>query len=401
MRPSLSLINIDYRQPMALLTAREAAARLGVKPESLYAYVSRGLLTSRRRAGKRGSVYDSAEIEALARRGRPRAASRSTGIDFAIESRITSIANGRLSFRGRDATRLARSATFERVAELLWTGELPERGPRWRSLGIEAPVMPTLVDQLRMAVVLAGAADPRRGDLAPASIVAAGRGLLATMVEALPLAGDAPSRGSLAPQLWARLSTARPRSAMVDVLNAALVLVADHELAASTLAVRVAASTRADPYAVVSAGMGPLAGPLHGAASREVHRLLKAAGASGPEAALAETLKVHQLYPGFGHPLYPDGDPRAKTLLTLLRAASPDLAKMATVDATVRTIQRRSRIYPTIDFALGALTYVAGMPAEAGEAIFTISRAAGWLAHALEEYGEAPLRYRIRAVYVG
>ena len=107
------------------LTAAEAARRLGVKPATLYAYVSRGLLGRDKAADGRGSLFDPDEVEQLARRGRPR---RPAGVaDITVESAITQIAAGRLRYRGLDAAGLAASRSFEDVAELLWTGELPDR----------------------------------------------------------------------------------------------------------------------------------------------------------------------------------------------------------------------------------------------------------------------------------
>ena len=134
-----------------------------------------------------------------------------------------------------------------------------------------------------------------------------------------------------------------------------------------------------------------------------------AAGTSGgpsemraaAEAAAAEALRSSGRYPGFGHPLYPAGDPRAITLLELLREAAGDLPGMAVTEAVLVATQRRAAIAPNVDFALAALGSVAGMPIDAGEAIFTIARTAGWLAHAIEEYGEAPARFRPRAGYRG
>src|SRR5579859_3368611 len=115
------------------LTALQAAQRLGVKPATLYAYVSRGVLRRDRAPDGRGSLFDAEEVERLARRGRPR---RPAGVaDITVESAITEITGDRLRFRGLDAIRLATSRTFENVAELLWTGEFPAPSPAllWRA----------------------------------------------------------------------------------------------------------------------------------------------------------------------------------------------------------------------------------------------------------------------------
>jgi citrate synthase len=397
-------------------TADEAAARLGVKVDTVYAYVSRGVLHSRRPPGSRISLFDREEVEVVARRGRPRRTSRPPALDFVIESQLTTIGDHQLRYRGHDACRLARSASFEQVAHLLWTGDTIPPGPPWEGMSICVPDAPDLRDRLRLAVVLASAGDPLRADLTTPAVVATGRSLLATMVAAIPARGDARSarlvldqsrlsiggtravRGTLAGRLWGRLTGARPTPGLVAALNAALVLCADHELAASTLAARVAASARADPFAVVLAGLGPLSGALHGGASRVVYRLLDTAATLGAEPALARSIEAYGRYPGFGHPLYPDGDPRGRVLLDMIRAASPQSPALGVADAVIAAARRRARLEPTIDVALAVLALVTRMPVDAGEGIFTIARTAGWLAHAIEEYGEAPLRFRARAV---
>jgi citrate synthase len=401
------MVNVDYRQGMTLLTADQAARRLGVKVETVYAYVSRGALGRQRRAGSRASWFDAGEVEQLARRGRPRRTTRPPAIDVLVESGITAIGEDGHRYRGHLARQLASTATFEQVAELLWTGHLPAFAP-WEPVSVSDAELPTPVDRLRHAVVLAAAGDPLAGDLRPEAVVPRARALLATMAAAIPATGDTraarldlgdgPLRGTIAGRLWPRLTGAgRPRPALVSALNAALVLLADHELAASTLAARIAASTRADPYAVVLAGLGPLAGPLHGRASRHARRLLDDAADHGVAAALRDALDAHGSYPGFGHPLYPDGDPRARQLLGLVRAA----ADTEVLDEVVDTVRRRAAVEPNVDLALAALTAAARMRPDAGEVVFAVARAAGWMAHALEEYGSPPLRFRARAVYVG
>jgi citrate synthase len=269
-----------------------------------------------------------------------------------------------------------------------------------------------LLDRVRVAVALAALDDPSRADLRPDAIEACGRALIATVVDSLPLRGDGraprlaltpgttPLRGTIAGRLWARLAGVRAQPELVAALNAALVLLADHDLAASTFAARVAASVRADPYAVVSTGLGPVSGPLHGRASRAAREMLDgAAGPGGPSLATAEALRTWGLYPGFGQPLYPDGDPRATALLDRLRRAAGGSRAMAVVDGVVSAAQRRAPIHPNVDFALAALGLVTNMPPDGGEVIFAVARMAGWIAHAMEEYQEAPVRFRPRASY--
>ncbi len=392
------------------ITADETAARLGVKVDTVYAYVSRGALRSWREPRSRTSRFDPDEVEALARRGRPRRATRPPALDFTIQTSLTTIGDHDVLYRGHSALALARTATFEEVAQLLWTGRPAAEHVTWSPTPVALPDLPAIRDRLRLAVVLTSATDPFRADLTAPAVAGRAASLIATMTEAVPCTGEAraprlvlpgggpPRRGTIAGRLWGRLAGTRPTPGLVGALNAALVLLADHELAASTLAARVAASARADPYGVVLAGLGALSGSLHGGASRLAYQLLVSASAIGPDAALARALEVHQRLAGFGHPLYPDGDPRARVLLELLREASAGSPALAVGDRVVAAVRRSTQTEPNVDLALAVLALASRMPEDAGEVVFAIARAAGWLAHGIEEYGEQPLRFRARAV---
>jgi citrate synthase len=186
------------------------------------------------------------------------------------------------------------------------------------------------------------------------------------------------------------------------VLNAALVLLADHELAVSTLAARVAASARADPYSVVSTGLGVIAGGMHGAASRPVVDLLTEVGRPAHAAqVIGARLRRGERLPGLGHKVYRTVDPRAEVLLDLLCGLRLPAGRWAVVVAVHDLVRDRLPLVVNVDFALGAMVYAAGMDVEAAEAMFSIARTAGWLAHAIEEYAEEPLRFRPRAAYTG
>ena len=407
------------------LTAAEAARRLGIKPATLYAYVSRGVLSRVRAPDGRTSLFGAEEVEQLARRGRPR---RPAGVaDITVESAITEITGDSLRFRGLDATRLAVSRTFEEVAELLWTGEFPSgresgREP-WRArpaalaagraaqAALPAGILP--LERLQVIVPAMAATDPLRLQLDRPAVIAAGQNIIAGMVDCLP--GDVTSAAAepVAGRLWSRLCAGngpgngpghgqgRPAPGLMRALSAALVLLADHELAASTLAARAAASVRADPYAVVGTGLGAMSGALHGGASLGAETLM--AAARGPEdvpRVVAELLRRGEKVPGFGHFVYRGGDPRAILLLDLVRRVAPKSRQLAVADAVFAEVRHKSLPEPNIDFAIATLVRVAGMVRGAGEAIFAVARTAGWIAHALEAYsGPGPLRPR--AVYTG
>lgn len=399
------------------LTTRETAERLGVKPETVYAYVSRGQLSSRRAPGGRGSTFDAAEVDALVRRTGRR--EPSTG-DLVFRTGITLIENDRYYFRGVDATELATHFAYEEVAEWLWTGEL-RPGLRFtapaealaaarRAVGA-LPAHSGSTDRLRVALVAAAAADPLRFDLSRETVLGSARSLIPTLVGALPAVagarpaadGEAPSHpAALAHRLWPKL-TARPADeGSLAVLDAALGLLIDHDLAASTLAARVAASARAHPYAVISAGLGVLEGPLHGAASSLAHRMLtEVLERGGAAPVVADHLRTGRQVPGLGHRLYTAEDPRARTLFALLAQVPQAAPALAAARDVVTTAARHTPSHANVDLALAVLSVASGMDAEAGETIFAVSRTAGWIAHALEEYGERPLRMRPSGQYGG
>ncbi|MEU5715969.1 citrate/2-methylcitrate synthase [Streptomyces sp. NPDC020403] len=398
------------------LTTREAAELLGVKPETVYAYVSRGQLSSRRSPGGRGSTFDPAEVERLAGRTGRRENPATAG-DLVFRTAITLIEPDGYYFRGVDATTLARRYGYEAVAEWIWTGELrpgarftapPESLAAARRVGAALPAHSSSTDRLRAAVAAAAAVDPLRFDLSPPGVLDSARSLIPTLVGALPVAGAPPADpedgegGSLAGQLWRRLSGTPADAASLAVLDTALALLADHDLAASTLAARVAASAHAHPYAVVSAGLGVLEGPLHGAASGLAHRMLSEVVDRGSAApVVADHLRTGRRVPGLGHRLYSGEDPRARLLFTLLADVPRAAPALAAARDVVATTARHAPLHANVDLALAVLSVAYGMPSEAGETVFAVSRTAGWIAHALEEYAERPLRMRPRGQYTG
>ncbi len=400
--------------------AAEAADRLGIKPASLYAYVSRGVLTRRREADGRASMFDADEVAELARKGRPRR--QPAGYELIIESSVTEIADDTLRFRGLDVTDLALRCSFEDVALLLWTGSLPgESGPDTpRSLNdwvatpealaagaaAQAALPPATLplERLQVIVPALAATDQFRLHLDPPAVMAAGRALIAGMAGALPAQhaeGEAQTWGPIASRLAGRLCTAPVPDGLTSVIGVAMVLVADHELAASTLAARVAASMRADPYAVVATGLGAMGGALHGGAALGAELMLSSAQSPADvPGVVGDRLRRGERLPGFGHFVYKGGDPRANLLLQVIAEFAAGSPRLEVAEAVIAQVRRRALPEPNIEFALAVLADVAGMIRGAGEAIFATARTAGWLAHALEEY-ERNIPIRPRGVYVG
>jgi len=274
---------------------------------------------------------------------------------------------------------------------------------------------------------MAGAHDRLRAGRRPEAVRKQAARLAATLVEVLPWPGDGhlPARGSSGQSRPAQAGASGPTGlvlsdgrvhhgsmagrlasklcpvvdeAAVRWVNAALVLMADHELATSTLAVRVAASTRADLYDVLLAGLGTIAGPLHGGASQQAYGLLVDAQRHGVERAVDDTLRWQGVLPGFGHSVYKSGDARFEVLFGLLGAvAAPEQVEM--VSSLIALVGGHDIPPPNVDLALAAAAWATGMPPDAGRTLFTVARVAGWVAHYLEELEERPLRYRARAVY--
>jgi citrate synthase len=376
-----------------MLSSEEAARRLGVKLSTIYAYVSRGLLVSHRSADDRRSLFEVGDVEALARRSRT--GQRTEGRLATVATSVTELrAEGPL-YRGVPATALVGVKSFEEVADLLW-GVDP--GP-WTPVDVGPVPVRTFDDRLRWAVVMTGSVDPLRSDQRDVAVAQAGRTIIATMIASLGSSSDSAAVGEspIADRLAARL-VELPDDATVAAVGASLVLLADHELASSTLAVRIAASTRSDVYDAVLAGLGVVNGPLHGGASRQAHLLLADAELRGSAAALDDALRWHRSAPGFGHFFYEDRDPRFEALHPLVdRVASG--ARREVVDSVMALAADRGLPRPNIDFGLAALSFATGMDAEAS-VLFKIARVAGWVAHYLEELREPPLRYRARAVFV-
>ena len=398
-----------------LLTADQVAIRLGVQRETVYAYVSRGVL-SRTLDDDGRSLFETSEVEQIARRGRPRKDDRRVGtVDVSLATSITEIRKEELRFRGYPVNELATKATFEAVSELLWTGTLIEQ-VEWpepsavahvaQAANAALPITSAPLERFAVATAALATVHPLRADLRPSSVSAHARVLLTTFATILPPLAEGASRREartrgFATRLWSRLSPLPVTPARASVLDAALILLADHELATSTLAARVAASTRADPFAVVLAGLGAVSGPLHGKAPLGAHQLLIDAASSAPaELAVARLLEQSRGVPGFGHPVYRGVDPRAACLLEKLAPLIKPQDRRV-LDAVAAAASNSFSAKPNVDFALGAFAFATRMPLGATEAIFAIARTAGWIAHALEEYGEAPLRFRAQAIYIG
>jgi citrate synthase len=388
-----------------LLTARETAERLGIKLDTLYAYVSRGQLSSIEVAQSRERRYDADEVERF-RSGKRAARIAAEALVPVIGSAICLIENHRLYYRGVDAQALAETASLEEAAAILWEADVamaaphpPARrippSPRARGEGGGEGQMPLgVIEHCQIRLAELSNTDLAALDLSRAGVVSTARLILGEL--AAVVGGSEPSPLSVHRQLAAAWALDEPGA---DILRRCLVLLADHELNASTFVARCVASTEATPYAVVSGALAALSGRRHGGASAQAEALFRELGGTAdPALLLAARLARGEAIPGLGQPLYPRGDPRARAIIDALAQTLP--AAGARVVAAASTATQLTGEHPNVDFALGAASVALGLPQGAALGIFLVARAVGWLAHAMEQY-ESDVLIRPRARYIG
>lgn len=374
---------------MAWLDRKAALHKLGVKAQTLYAYVSRGQIAAQTHPDDpRASLYSEADIDALIkrrRRGRSRSDIASAAIawgDPVMETEITTVRNGRLIYRGVDAVKLAEHATLEEVAALLWQCE--SLSPATANTSI----IHGDTGKARAFNYLAEQAGTEDAKIDPgADIAAMGAKLLLGFSNAI---SGKPGRG-LFHQRLARSWKLDPNGA--DVLRRTLVLIADHELNPSSFATRVAASTGASLAACALTGYATLTGPRHGEASAKALDFLKHHIVSQAPMTETQIKSRFGIVPAVGHALYPKGDPRARALLKWIKPDS-DLRR------AIKTAERLSGNPANIDMALAALCLKLDLPDDAPFLIFASGRMVGWIAHALEQSRSGKM-IRPRAKYLG
>ncbi|MEZ4657955.1 MAG: citrate/2-methylcitrate synthase [Caldilineaceae bacterium] len=397
------------------LSAAEAADRLGISKATLSSYVSRGLIRSEEGEGKtRARRYVADDVEGLVRRkeqrrhpGRAAESALHFG-DPVLESAITLIDDGRLYYRGENAIELARTHSFEAVAGLLW-GDSTAGGTLFSTLALDdaaAQKMQNIQMQLRqwghlapverfqLALPLAAATDLAAFNQSPDAVAQTGVRILHMLAM---VATDAMLTAPIAQHLQQAWTPTMPAAAAL--LNATLILCADHELNISAFTARCVASTGATPYGAVLAALAALQGPKHGGSTHQVAALLRDAQVDA-RAAIAEWLRRGEIIPGFGHNLYPQGDPRGRALLGMIAQQLPDAAINTTARAVTELVAANFDRQPNIDFALVILELALGLPTGAALTLFALGRTAGWIGHIIEQY-QVGRMIRPRARYVG
>jgi citrate synthase len=387
------------------LTSKEAARCLGVSAATLYAYVSRGLLRSEGSNGQRERHYSADDVALLKRRrdvGRKASSIAANALDFGtpvLESSLTLIEHGRLYYRGWDATELARGSALERVAQLLWQCDERPFDPK------NLPSMSTVLRQAWAAASSFAAIDrcllllPAAARWDHPSWVEDRGAMLETGVRILRLltaavTGEQPNALPVHEQLAAAWNVPAERAPLI---RAVLVLSADHEFNASTFAARVVASTGANLHGSTIAGLAAINGPRHGGLTRRVAALFDQLKVEAdPEAKLAERLADGHDLPGFGHPLYPDGDVRAATLFELLRETVANAPELAFAERIAEAGERLTGRRPNVDYATVTIERALGLPADSALSMFLLGRTVGWIAHAIEQADGSLIRPRAR-----
>jgi citrate synthase len=402
------VVNIDCRINMTAahpswISAADASRLLGVSRSTLYAYVSRGFVRSQASPGStRERLYARDDVVRLRqrteeRRAPDKAAARALHWGMPIlESSIALIDGSRLYYRGLDAAALARSRSIEEVAALIWAGRLdaalPAAGSR---IAASVPNLP-FVARAQSMLAAAAARDPLAMDLRDAGVTRTGLEILRLLTRAAIRSDPGARRADAAlAQAW------NVGTGGADVLRAALVLCADHELNVSAFTARCVASALSHPYAVVIAGLAALEGPRHGGAGARVEAMLESMRrARPPRAAIDARLRRGEAVDGFGHPLYRGGDPRARALLEILRERYGRSAEYRFVAEFAGAATGTTGEHPTLDFGLAAVARVLNLPAGSPLMLFAIGRSVGWIGHAIEQYATGQL-IRPRAKYVG
>ena len=373
------------------ISMAEACRLLGVQPQTVYAYVSRGKLeVMTDLADTRRSLYRAEDVAALAKRkqdGRKRetvATNTLFGAEPSIPTALCAFFRGRPYYRGQDAVELARSASLEEVAQLLWAAEAPVDFSAAGPAGVRQPGR---VAAFTALASLAATGHSTRGRLTRV-LHAEAQGLV----------------GQLANAFGARQGTGQPlhlrfaqgwdqSSELGGLIRTALVLLADHELTSSAFATRIAASTGAAMPACLLAGLTTLSGPLHGNASGRVQALFDEVERDGEDKVADHYLAAAMPLAGFGHHLYPDGDPRAAALLALFEP--PEV-----IGRFIRKVTELTGLQPNIDVALAALVARYRLPPDAAFGLFATARSVGLLAHGMEQLAVAQV-IRPRGRYVG
>jgi len=387
------------------LSAREASAELAISPATLYAYVSRGLIRSEPSPDSRSHRYRAEDIRGLKERRAPSPEPRgfkSFDPDLPVmDSAIATITEDGPIYRGVNCVDLAQKGTLEHAATLLWdvtqidpfaADNCPHVSDEMRAIA-DAARRAAPIDRAIAVLALAASADPGAFTRAPDGRAMVGARILRLMVATMLNAP--PSAEPLHRQIAGAWAPDHEHAA--DLIRRALVLLADHELNASTFTVRCAASTGLNLYDAVIAGLAALKGPKHGGAGVLASRLVKTLVDNDVAPVIRERVALGERFAGFGHGVYKRGDPRAMSLLDALARAGA--ARKFTREVPERIAEATGE-FVNIDYALAVLAHSLRLAAGSELTLFAMARTVGWIAHASEQLQYGRL-IRPRARYVG
>ncbi|MFZ0502895.1 MAG: citrate synthase family protein [Chthoniobacterales bacterium] len=381
------------------LTSAEAARYLGVSRQTLYAYVSRGWVRSEAGDNSRSRRYNRLDLERLRQRKEVRrepATKLTTALSWGVpllETELTLIDEGQLYYRGRDAVDLARSEPFSRAVRWFWNQDQPFEvfadGPPLKPEPGSSPLR-----EFQRSLLELSDHDVGGYDLTVPNALSTGWRILELFLRCL-IGRSNVRLETAAEQLQQKWAPGSPE--LAGVLNAALILCMDHELNASSFTARVVASAGSSLYEVVLAGLCALRGHRHAGISLvcyQLHAELECSKAL--RTTLVEWQRQKGFIPGFGHPLYPGGDIRAKALMQMLRKIRAGEAQAKRVTQAAQVLRKPANI----DLALAAVARAFDLPAGSPVTIFALGRVAGWIGHAIEQHRQGDL-IRPRARYVG
>jgi citrate synthase len=405
------------------LTRTETLAILQVKLQTLYAYVSRGLIRSVPQGDNGRRLYARQDVERMksradARSGHaPVAAAAMRWGEPIITSTITQITAQGPVYRGVAAVDLAREGcTFEEVAGRFWNVDDPAAlswQPCTRTLRFaEASASAGLVHPRRELVrfladiALHFGGEHLRGVSAPREQLAESSRMIATMAQCLAHLRRTPAAATLKTKRQGRIAArllvalgGDPTPQHIAALDTALVLCADHELAQATFVARIAASAGADIGECVAAAILTQTGLTSARSYHGAEDLLRACRTPAQTQRLfAAEYAAHRNLPGFNHPLYPDGDPRARFLIDLVRRLDGRYPAVAPLHAALDMAARHGCL-PSLEVGLTMLSIALGLPPRSAFAMFIIGRTVGWIAHIVEQRESGAL-IRPRADYL-
>lgn len=406
-----------------LVDAKRAAEYLGVKRQTLYAYVSRGLIRTSSETATGGKMYMRQDLEQLRINGRRGTMSPVFGLTrhgAALTTSISSIDERGPSYRGKLAIDLAKKGRpFEDCVELLWTGVLPIRSIHWARPFVPedfwsiASLFNGSVHRPSTRQVLAVVTSAYAARMGKSPEASLGGSLLAARQLLQVLAASVGLLSKQSPQRYledANLSIATliaqgtcvsADQEHIEAINASLVLSADHGVAPSTYAARVAASGGADIFACVTSGFGTFEGPLNGLGCDEPEALIcSAASAQDYVGLLKKRLKRKEEPIGYNHPSYPSGDPRAYYLIELARSVAKKNSSFKLIWECMAAAEDEFGLKPSLALALVAMAGALRMPPEMSGALMAIGRTSGWIAHVFEQRTAGEI-VRPRTRYIG